>query len=294
MSKTGKVLVLGATGNTGSALARLLANGASLRTAARSELAGSPDHVRFVWGDPRTYGPAVASVERLYLVAPVGAADPLPLVEPFLAQALAAGLRRVILLSSSAVNPGDPGLGQIDALVRAAAPEWAILRASWFMQNFVGDHPLADAIRRRGEIVTATGGGRLPFVDAGDIAATAAVLLQADSILSSEHLVTGPQALSYADAAALISELTGRPVRHIEVTEDALAQRLVAAGYEAAFASALAGLDADIRAGRQAQVSDTVQRLTGRPPRSLGDFLTGHRELLLARGVLQAALPKSE
>lgn len=281
MSQAAKILVLGATGNTGNALVQLLkASGTSLRTAARSELAGSPDHVRFVWDDRRTHGPAVAGVERLYLVAPVGAADPLPLVEPFLVEALAAGLQRVVLLSSSAVKPGDPGLGQIDALVRATAPEWATLRPSWFMQNFVGDHPLADGIRSRGEIVTATGDGRLSFVDARDIAATAAALLQADSIVSSEHLVTGPQALSYADAAALIGEFMGRPVRHVAVTEAALTQRLITAGYEAAFASALASLDADIRAGRQARVANTVRRLTGRLPCSLRDFLAGHRELL--------------
>lgn len=277
MNRTGKILVLGATGKTGSALAQLLkARGAPLRTAARGALAGSPDHVRFDWSDPRTHGPAVAGVERLYLVAPVGKADPLPLVEPFLAEALAAGLRRVVLLSSSAVNPGDPGLGQIDALVRATAPEWATLRPSWFMQNFVGDHPLADGIRSRGEIVTATGAGRLPFVDARDIAATAAALLEADSLVSSEHLVTGPQALSYADAAALISELSGRSVRHVDVPQEALAQRLVDAGYEPEFASALAALDGDIRAGRQAQIADTVLGLTGRPPRSLRDFLSEH------------------
>lgn len=282
MTQAGKILILGATGNTGSALAQLLkASGTPLRTAARNELASSPDHVHFDWGDPRTHGPAVAGVERLYLVAPVGAADPLPLVKPFLAEAQAAGLQRVVLLSSSAVNPGDPGLGQIDALVRATAPEWATLRPSWFMQNFVGDHPLADGIRSRGEIVTATGDGRLPFVDARDIAATAAALLQEDSIVSSEHLVTGPQALSYADVAALVSELMGRPVRHVAVTEEALTQRLITAGYEAAFASALAGLDADIRAGRQAQIADTVDRLTGRAPRSFRDFIAEHRQLLV-------------
>ena len=281
MSQAKKILVLGATGNTGGALVQLLkASGTPLRTAARGVLAGSPDHVRFVWDDRRTHGPAVAGVERLYLVAPVGAADPLPLVKPFLAEALAGGLQRVVLLSSSAVKPGDPGLGQIDALVRATVPEWAILRPSWFMQNFVGDHPLADGIRSRGEIVTATGDGRLPFVDARDIAATAAALLRADSIVCSEHLVTGPQALSYADAAALVSEMMGRPVRHVAITEEALTQRLITAGYEAAFASALAGLDADIRAGRQAQITDTVQRLTGQPPRSLRDFIAEHRELL--------------
>ncbi|HZG05406.1 MAG TPA: NmrA family NAD(P)-binding protein [Streptomyces sp.] len=278
----GRILVLGASGNTGAPLTALLADrGAAVRTATRRTV--PPDggeHVRFDWGDPATHAPALAGVGRVYLVAPVGVADPVPLVEPFLDRALRAGVRRVVLLGSSAVAAGDPGLGEVEALVRSAVPEWAVLKPSWFMQNFTGVHPLAEGIRRSGEIVTATGDGRLAFVDARDIAATAAALLLEEEWTNAEHLVTGPEALGYADAAALLTEVTGRPVRHVDVSPETLAGRLVAAGYEAGFAAALAALDTLVREGGQDAVADTVQRLTGRPPRSLRAFLTEHRDRL--------------
>jgi uncharacterized protein YbjT (DUF2867 family) len=281
MSETTKILVLGATGNTGGALTRLLqAKDARVRSAARGDIASSSDHVRFDWSDAESFGPALAGVERLYLVAPVGVAEPIALVKPFLEQALEGGLRRAVLLSSSAVNPGDPGLGQIDRFVRSAMPEWATLRPSWFMQNFVGNHPLAEGIRSRGEIVTATGNGRIPFIDARDIARSAAALLETNEPVHSDYVLTGPEALSYGDAAALVGEAVGRPIRHVDVSARVLAARMIASGLDSDFAHGLAALDNDIRAGRQANVTDTVVRLTGSAPRRFRDFLAEHQHLL--------------
>ncbi|MGW4206311.1 SDR family oxidoreductase [Streptomyces sp. NPDC004726] len=282
MSTRGKILVLGASGNTGAPLTRALASrGAAFRTATRSTV--PPDggeHIRFDWEDPATHAPAVEGVGAVYLVAPVGVADPAPVVEPFLAGALRVGVRRVVMLSSSAVTTGDPGLGQVDALVRSLMPEWAILRPSWFMQNFVGDHPVAHGIRAAGEIITATGDGRLGFVDARDIAAVAAALLTDATCENREHLITGPEALSYGDAAALVSEAGGRQVRHVDVSPEEFSRRLIAAGHEPSFSAFLAALDTDIRKGTQEQLADTVGRLTGRPPLSLRAFLTEHGDAL--------------
>lgn len=286
MNDIARILVTGASGNTGAPLTEFLAARAvPFRTATRrTSPPHSGEHVRFDWSEPASHAPALAGIDRVYLVAPVGVADPAPLVKPFLDEALRAGVRRVVMLSSSAVNTGAPGLGEVDALVRSSVPEWAILRPSWFMQNFVGAHPLADSIRQADEIVTSTSDGRVAFVDARDIAATAAALLSEDSCQNTEYIVTGLQALSYPDAAALIARISGRAVHHIDVTADALAKRLTAAGYEAGFAAALAALDDDIRNGGHDYVTDTVERLTGRPPKSLQEFLTEHRDGLSADG----------
>jgi uncharacterized protein YbjT (DUF2867 family) len=275
---TGPVLVLGGTGTTGSRLAELLrGRGVPVRVASRHPRAdGTGEQVRFDWSAPDTHAAALAGVRRLYLVAPIGVADPMPLVEPFLAAARARGLRRVVLLSSSAVPEGAPVLGQLHRLVRTAMPEWTVLRPSWFMQNFVGDHPLAAGIRDTGEIVTATGSGRVAFVDAGDIASVAAAALLADRAHNTEYLVTGPAAVSYAEAAALITGATGRPVHHRTVGVGELTARLTAAGYPPDFAAVLAALDDDIRRGTQEHVSPVVARLTGRPPRSFQDFVNTH------------------
>ncbi|MGX1770803.1 hypothetical protein ACWIGW_01720 [Nocardia brasiliensis] len=67
----------------------------------------------------------------------------------------------MVLLGSSAVPAGPAGLGALYGLVRDTAAEWAVLRPSWFMQNFTGDHSVALGVRA-GEIVTATGARRVP------------------------------------------------------------------------------------------------------------------------------------
>ena len=147
------VLVIGGTGTTGSRVTRRL--GDEARIASRS--------TGFDWYDQNTYAPALDGTRAVDLIPPVRQIDPAPHVERFLEMA---GGRRVVLLSSSALPPNPNA-----ELVRRL-PEWAVLRPSWFMQNFTGNHPVAQGVAA-GEIVTATGDGRVAFVDADDIAAVA-------------------------------------------------------------------------------------------------------------------------
>ena len=274
---TDPILVTGATGNTGAPIvAGLREWGLRARAASRHPDPADADAVVFDWSDDATFAPALTDVRAVYLVAPAGAADPVPMVRPFLELAAARDVRRVVLLSSSAVERGQPGLGEIHDLVAGLVAEPAVLRPSWFMQNFVGDHPLAQGIRETREIVTATGDGRLAFIDAADIAAVAVEALTAPEPVSGELVLTGPESLSYAEAAAIASEILGEPVRHVDVSTAELTRRLVAAGYPADFAGMLAALDERIRAGEQDLVTTTVRDITGRAPTSLGHFLAEH------------------
>ncbi|WP_283632977.1 NAD(P)H-binding protein [Mycolicibacterium poriferae] len=278
---TEPILVTGATGNTGvSVVAGLRDRGDAVRAATRRPDPGDADAVRFDWFDPSTFAAALAGVRAIYLVAPAGVADPAPVVRPFLEQAAAGGVRRVVALSSSAVARGEPLLGEIHALVVDLFSESTVLRPSWFMQNFTADHALAEGIRRSREIVTATGDGRLGFIDAADIAAVAVEALVADRPVGDELVLTGPEALSYGHAAAIISDVLGTPVRHVDVTTAQLADRLTRAGLTGEFAAGLAALDERIRAGEQDLVTTTVYDVTGRRPTSLREFLTVHRARL--------------
>lgn len=266
-----EVLVLGATGTTGSRVAAVLAErGVPHRQATRTPTGSG--HVRFDWNDRATQQDALRGVSAIYLIAPIGEADPVPFVEPFLKEALHQGVRRVVQLSSSALEEGAPGLGAVHELVRSTMPEWTVLRPSWFMQNFTGDHLVAQGVRD-GEIVTATGDGRVAFVDAADIAAVAGRALIDDEPHNAEYILTGPDALSYNDAAALISAQIGRTVRHCPVSADEYAERIAAQGIPADFAAVLAALDVDIRAGSEDRVTDAVERVTGRPARSFRTFV---------------------
>jgi uncharacterized protein YbjT (DUF2867 family) len=272
------VLVIGGTGTTGSRVAAMLRErDAAVRIATRKP--SEPDHVLFDWADSATHGPALASADRIYLVSPIGVAEPVPIVEPFLDLARANGTRRVVLLSSSAVSE-DSDMGALHRTVRAM-PEWTVLRPSWFMQNFVGEHMHANTIREHGEIVTATGEGRVPFIDATDIAAVATHALLDPLPHNAEHVLTGPEAVSYAEAAAIITEVTGQSVRHRTVSTAELTTRLAASGIPAPFAAVLAALDENISHGAEDRTTTTVPDITGRPGCSFRDFIAANRESLV-------------
>ncbi|WP_369221130.1 NAD(P)H-binding protein [Streptomyces sp. R39] len=271
------VLVTGGTGKTGRELVRLLrGRGVPVRVASRNPAAEDPDAIRFDWDDPATHPDALDGQDRVFLVPPVQSGDPMPSVGPFLAEAQRLGVRKVVLLGSAI--PLAPSAPELAAQVRAQ-PGWVVLRPSGFMQNFLSPHPLGERIRRDGEIRTAAGDGRVGWIDARDIAATAAALLSdLDAIPGDQHdyLLTGPQALSYPEAAAIITAGTGRPVRVIHASEDQQAADLRAAGIPAQFAAILAAADTGARTGRDDEVSTAVLDLTGHPPRTFSQFVQEH------------------
>ncbi|WP_433578253.1 NmrA family NAD(P)-binding protein [Nocardia brasiliensis] len=268
------VLVIGGTGTTGSRVARGLAQrGVPARVASRR---GDGERVRFDWYDPHTHDGALAGIDAMYVVAPIGDAEPEHVMVPLLELAARSGVRRAVLLSTSAVEPGESGLGVVHARLSELFDEWTVLRPAWFMENFVGEHAHAHSIRDHGEIVTATGDGRVGFVSVDDIAAVAVAALTDPVPHNTAHLITGPQALTYADVAAITSRFTGRTVRHRAVTAVEQTERLAAAGIPRRYARFLAQLDEAIAAGAEDRTTTVVADITGRPPRSLEDVFADH------------------
>ncbi len=272
------VLVTGATGNTGSrVVAGLAALGRPVSAASRRATdgvggggeggGGGVRGVRFDWYDAATYREALRGVDRAYLVPPVGDPDPGAVMLPFLARARDAGVQRAVLLSSSAIPAGGPGVGRVHEQIADLFDQWAVLRPSWFMQNFTGHHLHAASIRDDGAILSAAGTGRVGFIDADDIAAVAVRALTDETAPCTDLLLTGPEALSYDDVAGIIAEVTGRAVRHRSLSAEQLTDRLVGAGIPERFAAMLADMDQAIAKGAEDRVTDTVARVTGRPPR---------------------------
>uniref|UniRef100_A0AAU2JYC0 NAD(P)H-binding protein n=1 Tax=Streptomyces sp. NBC_00049 TaxID=2903617 RepID=A0AAU2JYC0_9ACTN len=281
MTLTAATLVIGATGTTGSrTTAQLIAAGHRVRAAGRraTPLPGA-EPVRFDWYDPTTFGDALDGVDRAYLVPPVGDPDPAAVMMPFLREARAAGVRRAVLLSSSAISEGGPAVGVVHRALPGLFDEWAVLRPSWFMQNFTGTHAHADNIRTEGAIRTAAGAGRVGFVDADDIAAVAVRALTNDRAPDADLILTGPEALGHDDIAAILTRVTGRPVVHHHLTYEDMRDRL-ATVIPPEFAALLAAMDRAIAEGAEDRTTDTVQRLTGRPPNPFR--LVAERELLTA------------
>lgn len=258
---SGEVLVLGATGKIGRRVAaRLGERGVAVRAAARS--AG----VRFDWGDRSTWRPAVAGARAMFLMAPDGAP-----VEPDLVRlAVDEGVRRIVLLSSRAIEPmGDERLIAAERPVRESGAEWTIVRASWFAQNF--DEGFFQPAVMAGEVAMPLGDVAQAFVDAGDIAAVAAAALAEDGHAGELYEVTGPRALPFAEAVATIARAAGRDVV-FRGDDESYRAAMSALGIPAAQIDGELAAFAALRALGDEEPTDTVRRVAGREPRDFADY----------------------
>lgn len=269
------ILVTGGTGTTGRRVsAQLAARNLRYRAATRTPKAAHD--VRFDWMDEASWAAALDDVASIYLVAPTGVSEPLPVMIPFMELAIRVGVKRFVLLSASSLEAGGPMMGAVHAWLRDHASEWVVLRPTWFMQNF-SEGQLRAPIRDEGAIYTATNNGRIGFIDAEDIAAVAVEALGQPEFASGDLILTGPAALSYDDVANTLSDVLESPVTHHHLSEAELAARHIAAGLPEAYATMLAAMDTDIAAGSEDRVTDAVVRIAGRPGRALSDFVTDNK-----------------
>lgn len=271
-----RILITGGTGKTGQLVARQLAlRGIGTRIAARNP--SSPDQLRFEWNDPATHVPALKGIGAVYLVAPTDQTEHLSVMRPFLERAVAQVPGRLVLLSASSLEEGDPMMGEVHAWLAAHAPLWTVLRPTWFMQNFTTRHRYS--ILEEGCLYSATGDGRVPFIDAADIAAVATEALTSSTLACGEHVLTGSEALTYDEVASAISASIRIPVRHCRLSVSELAARYAASGIPSSYALTLAGMDGAIAAGSENRITLEVERITGRPANSFARFLEGQSAL---------------
>jgi uncharacterized protein YbjT (DUF2867 family) len=268
---TDTILLTGATGKTGRRLSALLSEtAASTRRAARRG-----GDVHFDWDDPSTFDPALAGVDAVYLVQPTLRFDHAPLVSRFLDRAEQAGVRHVTLLSARGVDhaPAEVPMRAIELdLAGRSGLTHSILRPGWFLQDF-SEWLWHASIVERGVIATPAGDGAEAFVDADDIAAVALASLVDAGHANTEYELTGPEAITFDEIARAISVTAGRPVRHEVVSPDEWAAGAVSLGLPADYAGMLASLLAGIANGSGAATTTDVEKVTGRPARSVHDFL---------------------
>ena len=268
MTSASLTLVLGATGKTGSRVAnRLLSRDLPVRTAARS---GADAH--FDWDDPRTYAPALHGVSRVYLLGPVMRTHFADQVSAFLDQAEASGARHITYLSAYGTGSAPPETAmrrvELDLLARPGLTH-AILRPAWFMQNF--SETFLQPID--GAIVVPAGGGAEAFVDAGDIAAVAsATLADPQAHAGAQYALTGPDALTFAEAAKIISAVSGQVIDYTDIDRDEWVAAAVAGGVPAEYGAVLRKLTETVASGRGSRPSNDIEKVTGAPPASFADF----------------------
>jgi uncharacterized protein YbjT (DUF2867 family) len=260
------ISVLAASGKSGRrVVAALRSAGHTVRAASRTA------EVRFDWQDPRTWSAVTDGAGALYLVAPE---DPAPLRQ-FVDRVQESGVKRVVLLSGRAREVWGDRFGNAMAAaedaIRGSDLSWTILAANNFMQNFTEDlwyEPLL-----AGRLALPTGGVPEPLVDLDDVAAVAARLLTSHEYAGRTVEVSGPAALTFAEAVATIAAAAGRPIRFEELTPAAYADELRAAGLDEEWVALLGGLLELMREGHVAAPTTGVEDVLGRPPRSFADWV---------------------
>ncbi len=263
-----RVLVLGATGKTGSRVAgRLSVRGASVRTAARS---GADVH--FDWDNQATWEEALRGATGLYLVSPILRIDFAGLVGRFLDQAERAGVRHVTYLSAYGMEyaPAEVALRavELDLAARGSLTS-TVIRPGWFMEDFSETflQPVND------EIVVPAGDGAEAFVSVEDIAAVAAVtLIEPEKHAGHAYAPTGPQALTMAEAAEMISAVAGRTIAYRDADREQWIAAMISTGVPAEYAQVLRPLTATLASGNGARPNSDILDVTSAAPVTFAEF----------------------
>jgi uncharacterized protein YbjT (DUF2867 family) len=277
------ILVTGANGNVGREVVDQLAAGghdvrALLRSRARADILPTSAEIAIGdFADTNSLARAVDGVDAVYMTS-FEHPELLRLQGNLISAARDAGVRVVARLSGMRADRESPAaisrnhaLG--DRQLAESGLGYVILRPNWFHQNFLGYFP-------GGVMRLPVGAGRTSFIDVRDIAAVAVAALTDPRHLGETFELSGPEALSHAEVAQTLSQATGRRLIFEDIAEEVWLAEAVHRGMEPSAADALIGLFRRTREGAMAEVTDAVERVTGRLAIDLVAFANDHAEAL--------------
>lgn len=234
---------------------------------------------------PETLAEAFVGGERLLLISADVIGTRMAQHRAAIEAARRAGVRHVAYTSALnpvAENPAviAPDHQQTEQALRESGLAWTALRNGLYAEYQLPGFAHAVAT---GQLIHNDGDGRTAYVSREDCAAVAVAVLTSeyDGSGGNAYDVTGPESLSRDDVAALLSEVSGRPVEAVAVDDEAFVQGLVGSGLPEPAAQGAASFGRAVREGFFDGPSAAVRDLTGRPPRSLRDVFDAHHEELL-------------
>ncbi|KAL8983240.1 MAG: hypothetical protein Q9177_005030, partial [Variospora cf. flavescens] len=267
------ILLTGGTGKTSLRIARLLSSAQIPHIlASRSNTAPSTftdaQPCRFDWNDSSTWASpwsVALDIKAVWLVAP-SFVEPIKVLKPFVEMAREKGCQRFVLLSGSPVKCGEGLTGEVHAYLKELGD-----KGEKMIENLSESAHLL-TIRNEGKLYSATGKGKIPWVSAEDIAAVAYRALVDKQSHNCDQVVLGNELLSYGDVADILSDVLGKSIVHDDRTEQEIADRFTSFGLPEEYAKLLARMDTKIKQGGEEYLNDTVETVTGRPPKTFGEF----------------------
>ncbi len=256
-------VVIGGTGTTGARVAQRL-TAVGIRTRIASRTSGT----RFDWNDQTTWQPAMSGVDVAYVTYAPDLAVPESSthIEEFAELAYREGVRRMVLLSGR----GEPAAQKAEQVLADSGLEWAVVRASWFAQNFSEGY-LLDPIRE-GHLELPVGEVGEPFIDVDDLADVAVAALIRTDLLGRVLEVTGPELLTFAEAVEAISVASGRAVSFETIGLQQFSDGMAEVGVPSDVVELLTYLFAEVLDGRNQSVTGVVEEVLERPARDFTTF----------------------
>jgi uncharacterized protein YbjT (DUF2867 family) len=280
------ILVTGATGTIGREVFRRLAAAGEQPRAfvrdphiARTRLGNAVDHVVGDLNRPETLQAGLAGVDRVFLVTRQSSRQPQQ-ERNVIDAAARASARHLVKLSVFRADDRSPlqiarQHRDIERAVERSGLVYTLVRPVFLMQNLLG-------MVRDGAIRTAAGDGRVAMVDARDVAAVAVAALTSRHCHGKTHTLTGPQALSFDEVAEILSDQTGKRIRHLRVAPNDVRNALQRSRVEPWFAEDMATLHGMLAAGYEDLVTDDVRTATGTAPGTLAEFARDFADHLTA------------
>ncbi|MBC8162215.1 MAG: SDR family oxidoreductase [Roseiflexaceae bacterium] len=272
-------LVIGATGNIGKhVVAELSSRGLPVRVVsrdiqhARQVLPETVEYMQANLTQEPDVQAALHGVSKIYLAT--NGPDQLVAETNVINAARNAGVQHVVRVSVIGATPDHfvaiaRAHHQLDQLLAESGIPATTLRPNWFMENFFGS---ADSIVHQGAIYGSADDGRVAFIDSRDTAAVAVRVLTEDGHAGKDYHLTGPEALTFAEAAQRLSEGSGHSVTYINLSDSDFRGALVGAGVPEVFADLYLQINRNARENNLAVVSNTIEAVTGLPARSLAVF----------------------
>jgi uncharacterized protein YbjT (DUF2867 family) len=286
------ILVIGAGGSVGSVVLGELRNGGhQVRAAyhdpaaAQRDAGAGHDAIALDLSEPGTLTAALDGVGAVFLLSATGpeqAAQGLGVVRA----AQAAGAERVVQLSvwraDEELTPIARQHRPVERALEASGLGWTFLRPNFYMQNFT--RQMAASIRQDGSFAQPDSAAPISFVDNRDVALVAARVLTSAGHDGQVYDLTGPQALTYDQAAGVLSDVLGKPVRFTGLTDEAARAGMLQRGLPESYADALIEVSRAYRNGGAERVTPTVRDLTGSEPTSFAQFVRDHRAAFESMG----------
>ena len=300
----GKIIVTGASGQFGNAAARLLLERVpaedlvflSRTPDSLAELAEAGAHVRRAdFDDPASLLPAMEGGERMLLISTVRVGSRVEQHTAAVEAAVARGVKHVVYTSLLGVRtPGNPSVEGFDhiateRMIEASGLAWTHLRNSLYAEAVAT--AMAIPALLAGHKPENAGRGRVPIVSRDDCVATAVGVLTQDGHADKAYDVTGPELWALPDAMALVSEMAGKPILIEPVDDEGMyayfdslgvarkASDIVPDGPIPWASEGMVTFGQSIREGFMEVVSDDVERITGRKPRTLRSVLEQYQHL---------------